>query len=203
MCLPIRPQQSVLLLTSISASFRAQEDVEVQRKGFTVLVDGTGSKYSNFDPKMPRVLLDGIISRYPGTRRPWPFFHSPCAIQLERERERELTIIVPCMNSSHRVHDHYQHALVLPFCVGRYVGSLARPLLVCGLRELNVALPPVVIRPLLSEKLAERFHIVSVDRVAEFIPRERLLPAYGGTLHYDHRAWLRLQHEKEGLPFSG
>ncbi len=49
---------------------RAQEDVEVQRKGFTVLVDGTGSKYSNFDPKMPRVLLDGIISRYPGTTPP-------------------------------------------------------------------------------------------------------------------------------------
>ncbi len=55
---------------------RAQEDVEVQRKGFTVLVDGTGSKYSNFDPKMPRVLLDGIISRYPGTTSPPPCFCS-------------------------------------------------------------------------------------------------------------------------------
>lgn len=59
-----------------------------------------------------------------------------------------------------------------------------------------------VIRPLLSEKLAERFHIVTVDRVSEFIPRERLLPTYGGTLHYDHRAWIRLQHEREGVPFS-
>lgn len=124
---------------------KAQEDVEVQRKGFTVLVDGTGSKYSNFDPKMPRVLLDGIISRYPArigytiiTNMPWFF---------------------------------------------RFVWA--------------------VIRPLLSEKLAQRFHIVTADKLVEFIPPDRLLPTYGGNLHYDHRAWIRKQHENEGLPYSG
>jgi hypothetical protein len=54
--------------------------VEVQRNGFTVLIDGAGSKYSNFDPKLPRVLLDGIVSRYPArighiiiTNTPWFF----------------------------------------------------------------------------------------------------------------------------------
>lgn len=52
----------------------------MQRKGFTVLVDGTGSKYSNFDPKMPRVLLDGIISRYPGTTSPPPAHSLPTCV---------------------------------------------------------------------------------------------------------------------------
>jgi hypothetical protein len=60
-----------------------------------------------------------------------------------------------------------------------------------------------VIRPLLSEKLAQRFHIVTADKLVDFIPPERLLPTYGGSLHYDHRAWIRDQHEREGLPFSG
>ena len=60
-----------------------------------------------------------------------------------------------------------------------------------------------VIRPLLSEKLAQRFHIVTADKLVEFIPPDRLLPIYGGNLHYDHRAWIRKQHENEGLPYSG
>jgi len=124
---------------------KAQEDVEVQRKGFTVVVDGTGSKYSNFDPKMPRVLLDGIVGRYPArigftiiTNMPWFF---------------------------------------------RFVWA--------------------VIRPLLSEKLAQRFHMLAQEQLMEFIPREHLLPEYGGSCPYDHQAWIRKQYEREGIPYPG
>lgn len=60
--------------------------------------------------------------------------------------------------------------------------------------------PYQVIRPVLPQKLADRFRIIPVDRLPEFIPLERLPPVYGGSLHYDHRAWLRAQHEAEDLP---
>jgi hypothetical protein len=123
---------------------KAQEDEEVQRLGFTVIVDGKGSKYSNFDPKMPKVLLDGIVSRYPARigntiiiNMPWFF-----------------------------------------------------------------TLVWAVIRPLLAEKLASRFHLTTADHLPDFVDEASLPPAYGGSYQYDHEEWIKQQFQKEGIPYD-
>jgi len=56
---------------------RALEDIEVQRKGFTVLIDGENSKYAHFDPKLPQALIESIVSRYPGIFLFLVFFNNP------------------------------------------------------------------------------------------------------------------------------
>eukprot|EP01087_Luapelamoeba_hula_P008775 TRINITY_DN2218_c0_g1_i1.p1 TRINITY_DN2218_c0_g1~~TRINITY_DN2218_c0_g1_i1.p1 ORF type:complete len:880 (+),score=144.33 TRINITY_DN2218_c0_g1_i1:203-2842(+) len=121
----------------------ANDDEHTQRVGFSVMVDCKGSKYANFDAAMPKVLVNGIVGKYPArvghviiVNTPWFF---------------------------------------------RFIWA--------------------VLRPLLSDVLAAKFHIIRDDEIVQYVDPSSLLPMHGGTSTYDHEAWIRSRFEKEGIPY--
>eukprot|EP01089_Gocevia_fonbrunei_P020203 TRINITY_DN7457_c0_g1_i1.p1 TRINITY_DN7457_c0_g1~~TRINITY_DN7457_c0_g1_i1.p1 ORF type:complete len:460 (+),score=44.19 TRINITY_DN7457_c0_g1_i1:553-1932(+) len=118
----------------------AYKNDDVQRNGFSIVVDCKDSSYSNFDRKMPRILLDAIVSKYPArvgyvviTNVPWFF---------------------------------------------KFVWGL--------------------LRPMLSEQLAQKFHIVGVEQLVNFVSgTEVLMREVGGSSPYNHSDWVKARAKAE------
>eukprot|EP01090_Pellita_catalonica_P003265 TRINITY_DN12926_c0_g1_i1.p1 TRINITY_DN12926_c0_g1~~TRINITY_DN12926_c0_g1_i1.p1 ORF type:complete len:824 (+),score=167.91 TRINITY_DN12926_c0_g1_i1:1-2472(+) len=60
----MKPMELVRAMTYLMDLAQLHDD-EIQRKGFTIIVDLKGSKYNNFDKSMPKIVLDAIVSKYP------------------------------------------------------------------------------------------------------------------------------------------
>lgn len=151
------------MLTRFDMFSALENDENTQRMGFSVVVDCKDSKYANFDAKMPPVLVNGMVSKYPArvghviiTNTPWFFRFIWAGIVLTPQHQTHRTL----------THTH-----------------------------------KTVIRPLLSEQLAAKFHIIAKEEMVQYIGEASLLPMHGGTSSYDHEAWIRSRFEKEALEY--
>eukprot|EP00005_Dracoamoeba_jomungandri_P000353 CAMPEP_0174256414 /NCGR_PEP_ID=MMETSP0439-20130205/5650_1 /TAXON_ID=0 /ORGANISM="Stereomyxa ramosa, Strain Chinc5" /LENGTH=1090 /DNA_ID=CAMNT_0015339007 /DNA_START=62 /DNA_END=3331 /DNA_ORIENTATION=- len=97
------------------------------------------------------------------------------------------SVVIDCKNSSYSNFDSSMPKPLIEAVVGKYPARVGYVIIV------NIPwffrFVWAIIRSLLSDYLAQKFHIATIEEITQWVEASSLLPMHGGSYQYDHIAW--------------